>query len=91
MPEPHDHRENHIELLLVEPAAMSLYLRMYDVLRTHAPTAGVLALRTGHAAAPHYMAGQINIAAQLEQEMCQRRRRPGIKNMQKNHSLEASC
>jgi AcrR family transcriptional regulator len=35
MPEPHDHGENHIELLPVEPVAMSLYLRMHDVLRTH--------------------------------------------------------
>jgi hypothetical protein len=31
MPEPHDHGENHIELLPVEPVAMSLYLRMHDV------------------------------------------------------------
>ena len=34
MPEPHDHGENHIELPFVEPVAMSLYLRMHDVLRT---------------------------------------------------------
>jgi hypothetical protein len=34
MPEPHDHGENHIELLPVEPVAMSLGLRMHDVLRT---------------------------------------------------------
>src|SRR6516162_6063288 len=35
MPEPHDHGENHIELPFVEPVAMSLYLRMHDVLRSH--------------------------------------------------------
>src|SRR5215831_2448057 len=34
MPEPHDHCENHIELLPVEPVAMSLYLPRHDVLRT---------------------------------------------------------
>jgi hypothetical protein len=33
--EPHDHGENHIELLPVEPVAMSLHLWMHDVLRTH--------------------------------------------------------
>jgi hypothetical protein len=41
MPEPHDHGENHIELLPVEPVATSMNLRMHDVLRTHRPNGGV--------------------------------------------------